>query len=55
VASLGETVRIDRIVTVFTSRDVINPAKTASDHATSIRARGFPSVVQGHVDAWRHR
>jgi kojibiose phosphorylase len=54
-ASLGETARIDRIVTVFTSRDVINPAKTASDHATSIRARGFPSVVQGHVDAWRHR
>jgi kojibiose phosphorylase len=54
-AGLGETVRLDRIVTLFTSRDVINPVKTASNHATSIRARGFSAVVGAHVDAWRRR
>ncbi len=51
-ASLGETVRLDRAVTVFTSRDVVDPAKAAADRLTTTRARGFPAVVQAHVDAW---
>src|SRR5450759_4351001 len=50
--SLGETVRLDRIITVFTSRDVVNPAKAALDHLAKIRTCGFPTVVQAHVDAW---
>jgi kojibiose phosphorylase len=52
-ASLGETARLDRIITVFTSRDVANPTKAASDHLATARARGFPAVAQAHVDAWR--
>jgi kojibiose phosphorylase len=51
-ASLGETVRLDRAVTVFASREVVSPAKAAADHLTTTRARGFPAVVQAHVDAW---
>ena len=53
--SLGETVRLDRIITVFTSRDVVNPAKAALDHLAKIRTCGFPSVVQAHVDAWSRK
>jgi kojibiose phosphorylase len=52
-ASLGETARLDRIITVFTSRDVANPAKAASDRLATTRARGFTAVAQAHVDAWR--
>jgi trehalose/maltose hydrolase-like predicted phosphorylase len=51
-ASLGETVRLDRVITVFTSRDVANPAKAAAERVTTVRACGFPAVVQAHVDAW---
>ena len=50
--SLGEAVRLDRIITVFTSRDVVDPAKAALNHLATIRTCGFPSVVQAHVDAW---
>ena len=50
--SLGETQRLDRVVTIFTSRDVANPVKAAADRLASIRAGGFPAVVQAHVDAW---
>jgi trehalose/maltose hydrolase-like predicted phosphorylase len=54
-ASLGETVRLDRVVTVFASRDVASPAKAAADRVTATCARGFPAVVQAHVDAWLHK
>lgn len=53
--SLGEGLCLDRIVTVFTSRDVISPAKAASDHLDFVCARGFSTLVQAHVDAWRLR
>lgn len=52
---LGERLRLDRIVTVFTSRDVVSPARAASDHLESVHARGFSALVQAHVDAWRRR
>jgi kojibiose phosphorylase len=52
-ASLGETARLDRIITVFTSRDVANPAKAASDRLATTHARGFTAVAQAHVNAWR--
>ncbi|MGZ3573522.1 MAG: glycoside hydrolase family 65 protein [Gemmatimonadaceae bacterium] len=50
--SLGEAVRLDHIITVFTSRDVVYPAKAALDHLATIRTCGFPTLVQAHVDAW---
>jgi trehalose/maltose hydrolase-like predicted phosphorylase len=36
-ASLGQTVRLDRVVCVFTSRDVASPAKAAGGHLATIR------------------
>jgi trehalose/maltose hydrolase-like predicted phosphorylase len=53
--SLGETVRFERIFTVFTSRDVASPTKAARDRLTSISARGFQAAVAAHVDAWSRR
>ena len=54
-ATLGQSIRLDRIFTVFASRDVANPAKAARDHLTSMCARGFRAAAAAHVDAWRRR
>jgi kojibiose phosphorylase len=53
--ALGETIRLDRIFAVFTSRDVASPAKAARDHLASVSARGFAMAVADHVEAWRNR
>jgi Glycosyl hydrolase family 65, N-terminal domain len=39
-ASLGETIRLDRMFAIFTSRDVASPTKAACDHLASTRAHG---------------
>ncbi len=52
---LGHTVRLDRIFTVFTSRDVASPATAARDHLASIGAHGFQTVAAAHVEAWCRR
>ena len=54
-AGLGETVRLDRAIAVFTSRDIASPAKAAADHLAAIRSCGLPAMVQAHVDAWRRK
>ena len=54
-ANLGETVRLDRIIAVFTSREVLSPARAASDHIVSTRERGLSTTVRAHVDAWGRR
>lgn len=54
-ATLGGTMLLDRIFTVFTSRDDPNPSKTARDHITLMSKRGFRGVAATHVDAWHHR
>jgi trehalose/maltose hydrolase-like predicted phosphorylase len=54
-AGLGETVRLDRVVAVYTSRDVADPADTARTHVETVQKRGLPALAKGHVDAWRHR
>lgn len=54
-AGLGETVRLDRAVAVFTSRDVASPAETAAQHLTTTREREVPTIVHAHVDAWRRQ
>jgi trehalose/maltose hydrolase-like predicted phosphorylase len=53
--TLGETIRLDRTFTVFTSRDVASPAKAASNHLASMRAGGFAAAAAAHVEAWRRR
>jgi kojibiose phosphorylase len=54
-ADLGETVHLDRILSVFTSRDVASPAKAARDHLSSTRARALPAAAAAHVDAWHRK
>jgi kojibiose phosphorylase len=54
-AGLGETVRLDRILAVYTSRDVASPAKAARDRLASTRARGLRAATAAHVDAWRRK
>jgi kojibiose phosphorylase len=51
-SGLGETVHVNRILAVFTSRDDASPAKAASDHLVPTRARGFAAATGAHVDAW---
>ncbi len=51
--SLGETIRLDRILSIFTSRDVASPGKAACDHLVPTCERGFAAAVAAHVDAWR--
>jgi kojibiose phosphorylase len=51
-AGPGETVHLDRMLGVFSSRDAANPAKAACDHIASTRARGFRAATGAHVDAW---
>jgi kojibiose phosphorylase len=54
-ATLGETIRLDRLLTLFTSRDVANSAKAARDHLTSIGIDGLRTAAAAHVAAWRRR
>ena len=54
-AGLGETVRLDRLVTVYTSHDVVDPANTAQGHVTTILDQGVSAFAEAHVDAWSRR
>ena len=54
-AGLGETVRLDRVVAVYTSRDVADPADTARAHVAMIQERGVSALARDHVDAWSRR
>ena len=54
-AGLGETVCLDRVVAVYTSRDVADPADTARAHSAMIQERGVPALARDHVDAWSRR
>ena len=53
--TLGQTVRLERIFTVFTSRDVASAAKATRDHLAPIAAHAIRTAVAAHVDAWRRR
>ena len=54
-AGLGETVRLDRLVSVFTSRDVADPASSTRAHVAMIQKREVPALVRDHVTAWNRR
>lgn len=54
-AGLGETVCLDRMVAVYTSRDVADPADSARAHVEMIQERGVSALAKGHVDAWSRR
>ena len=54
-AGLGETARLERIIAVFTSRDIASPATAARDHLAATCAAGFSAAASAHVDAWRDK
>jgi trehalose/maltose hydrolase-like predicted phosphorylase len=52
---LGETIRLDRVVTVYTSRDVTNPRQAAREHVAMLKAQRVQALAVAHADAWRRR
>jgi len=54
-AGLGETVRLDRLAALYTSRDVADPAKATGLHIATVLRQGIAALVREHVDAWKRR
>jgi kojibiose phosphorylase len=55
-AELGKTYRADRLVTVYSSRDVVDPAEAAITHLEPVFAGGsLENVFQAHRQAWAQR
>ena len=54
-AGIGETIRLDRVIAVYTSRDVAQPADAARDHVAVIQKKGVDALARDHVDAWSRR
>jgi trehalose/maltose hydrolase-like predicted phosphorylase len=52
---LGETIRLDRVVSVYTSRDVTNPRQAARAHVATVKTQRVQTLAAAHVDAWRRR
>jgi hypothetical protein len=50
-AGLGETVYLNRMVSVYTSRDVADTADTARAHVAMIQKRGVSAFARDHVAA----
>jgi kojibiose phosphorylase len=55
-AELGQTYRLDRLVSIYTSRDVPQPADAAVAHLERLFSDGgIASVVEAHCQAWDQR
>lgn len=52
---IGRTYRFDRVVVVYTSRDVEDPVKAAAAHLKRLGADGIDRVMAAHVKAWETR
>jgi trehalose/maltose hydrolase-like predicted phosphorylase len=52
---LGETIRLDRLVTVYTSRDVTNPMQAARRHMAMVKAQRVQTLAAAHAEAWGRR
>jgi kojibiose phosphorylase len=50
LASLGQTITVDKLVTVFTSRDVNNPVQAACEKLAQLPE--YPVLIDAHVQAW---
>src|SRR5215472_10304330 len=49
----GETIRLDRVVTVHTSRDVANPKEAAREHVEMVKVQQVRTLATAHTEAWR--
>jgi trehalose/maltose hydrolase-like predicted phosphorylase len=52
---LGETIRLDRVVAVYTSREVTNPTQAARQHVAMVKAQPVQTLAAAHAEAWRRR
>jgi kojibiose phosphorylase len=54
-AEIGETYRLDRLVSIHTSRDTERPAEAATKHLERLLSEGVESIISAHVRAWEQR
>ncbi len=54
-AAAGQTVRIEKYVSVYTSRESADPAAEAGPHAGLLARRGFSRLLLDQAQAWRER
>jgi kojibiose phosphorylase len=54
-AEIGRTYRLDRLVSVHTSRDAERPSEAASRHLDGLVREGVDAVVEAHTRAWEAR
>ena len=54
-AEIGETYRVEKLVSLFTSRDGDNPEWLADRHLASLRERGLVELYGEHARAWDTR
>jgi kojibiose phosphorylase len=54
-AGLGETLRLDRVFAVYTSRDAADPAATSRNHVAIINEQDVSGLASAHVKAWSRR
>lgn len=53
---IGQTYRLDRLVVVYTSRDVAQPTDAAVRHLQRLLVpRGVDQILTAHIDAWEAR
>jgi trehalose/maltose hydrolase-like predicted phosphorylase len=52
---IGGVYRLDRYVSVFTSRDTDRPDEAAARHLATLRRRGADALIADHVATWRDR
>lgn len=53
--AMGKTIRLERIVLVYTSRETESPAATAVAHIEAALARGIDGLIADHIGAWEAR
>ncbi|MCM2279840.1 MAG: glycoside hydrolase family 65 protein [Oligoflexia bacterium] len=52
---LGRAYRVDRLVSVYTSRETPKPAHAAAEHLKRLRHEGTEHAVHSHLDEWKRR
>ena len=54
-AEIGVTYRVDKLVSVYTSRDGANPSDLVEAHLPTLVARGADRLIEEHAAAWADR
>lgn len=54
-AEIGKAYRLDRLVSVHTSRDAQQPAEAATRHLEHVVGEGVENILEAHTNAWESR